>query len=61
MPSPARKAATSGGSGAAPLRTEVASPRPSRLRIGPSTRSWAAWNWAASSGDVICPCWQLST
>ena len=61
MPSPAKKAATSGGSGAAALKTELASPRPSRLRIGPSTCSSAARNWAASSGDVVCPYWQLCT
>src|ERR1019366_9527578 len=36
MPRPAKKAATSGGSGAAALDTVAASPRPSRDRIGAS-------------------------
>ena len=61
MPSPAKNAATSGGSGAAALNTETASPRPSRPRIGPSTCSSAARNCASSSGGVACPYWQLCT
>ena len=41
MPGPAKKEPVSGGIGAAPLDTIVASPSPSRERIGRSTASSA--------------------
>ena len=61
MPSPAKNAGTSGGSGAAALNTDTASPRTSRPRTGLSTCWSAARNCAASSGGVAWPYWQLCT
>ena len=61
MPSPAKNSATSGGSGAAALATIVASPRPSRDRIGRSTFSSAWRNSSARSLGVVLPNSQLFT
>ena len=61
MPSPAKNAATSGGSGAAALTTFTAWSRPSRPLIGVSTAASAAANLAASSSEVVLPYWQLCT
>ena len=54
-PSPAKKAPTSGGSGAAALRTISAWPRPSSERTGLRSASSAAANRAVSSSSAALP------
>ena len=61
MPRPEKKAATSGGSGAAALETISAWSRPRSPRIGASTAASAAANSSSSPGGMVCPYWHAST